>query len=238
MDPNYGSDYQNWKKWQDGFGLLDDDTRYYFDAEMRRAGFNCFGPLKVLEIGFGNGLFLRYANEKGWEVHGVEANSELVENALQAGFVAIGPTELSRLEVASYDLIVAFDVLEHISANEAVSFLGDLLRLLKKGGQLIARFPNGDSPFGLVSQNGDVTHLNAIGSRKIEYYSSVLGVELVSCVGQVIPLKSARLDKTIRRASRFLVSKLVDWLVNVTFLPGMRVKYTANCLVAILRKPG
>lgn len=101
---------------------------------------------------------------------------------------------------------------------------------------MIARFPNGDSPFGLVNQNGDVTHLNAIGSRKIEYYSTVLGFELVSCVGQAIPLKSVRLHKTIRRCFTLLASKLVDWLVNITFLPGMRVKYTASCLVAILRE--
>jgi hypothetical protein len=46
-----------------------------------------------------------------------------------------------------------------------VDFKLDVKRVLKPGGRFIARCPNGDSPFRLVNQNGDVTQVTSIAAR-------------------------------------------------------------------------
>ena len=55
---------------------------------------------------------------------------------------------------------------------EALGFLRDVMRVLKPGARAVLRFPNGDSPFGLVHQNADVTHVNAIGRGKVVFWGA------------------------------------------------------------------
>ena len=72
--------------------------------------------------------------------------------------------------MAIRDLVLAFDVLEHVPKAVALGFWRDVMRVLKPGARAVLRFPNGDFPFGLGHQNADVTHVNAIGRG-----SAVLG---------------------------------------------------------------
>ena len=67
-------------------------------------------------------------------------------------------SDLSNLKGDNYDLIVAFDVLEHIPQEDLPSFK-KVQRLLKEDGSFIARFPNCDSPFGLkISTETSLTY--------------------------------------------------------------------------------
>jgi SAM-dependent methyltransferase len=165
LGDQYGDRYLKWKDWG-GFGTLKKSEEAYFKAEIERT--NCRFPekSKILEIGFGNGKFLKYAFEKGWDVIGTEVNSALVDIAQEAGYVAIHTDNLSNFNDDTFDLIVAFDVLEHIEQYLIPIFISEIKRVLKAGGYFIARFPNGDSPFGLINQNGDVTHITVIRKRK------------------------------------------------------------------------
>jgi len=58
-----------------------------------------------------------------------------------------------------FDVIVVFDVLEHLTLEEILIFLDRAKQLLVTGGVIIARVPNCASPYGLAYQNGDFTHL-------------------------------------------------------------------------------
>jgi 2-polyprenyl-3-methyl-5-hydroxy-6-metoxy-1,4-benzoquinol methylase len=100
---------------------------------------------------------------------GIEANLELVNIAEHLGYKALHSDEMYAINADQFDLIAAFDVLEHIPQSEILNFLSQVKRMLKNGGVFIARFPNGDSPFGLANQNGELTHVTAIGSEKFRY---------------------------------------------------------------------
>jgi len=159
--------YVQGKQWQtDSFGKPDDGS--YYDHEMKRVFDAPRTNLRIVEFGFGNGAFLGWARSRGHYVVGVEQIDELDRRARAAGFeTAPSIDALLNSGAKSYDLVVAFDVLEHLSKDELVTFLEGTISLLRSGGALLARFPNGDSPFGLRHQNGDITHCLSIGEYSV-----------------------------------------------------------------------
>lgn len=163
------SNYAEMKQWElDSFGVYDSDTSHYFKSELKRHGVECQG-IRALEFGFGNGAFLNFARDHGAEIVGVEVQEILLERAEKAGFQVY--KNLSDIEIAdsphSFDLIAAFDVFEHLSPEESISTLAQMKRLAKPGALLIARFPNGDSPFSMPLQHGDYTHKMALGKGSV-----------------------------------------------------------------------
>ncbi len=185
----YGTDYLDWKKWGgQAFGTLTKSERSYFCAELKRTGRTFPSGSNVLEIGFGNGSFLTFARQRDWNVSGTEVNAELVDSARKAGFNVAHAATLADYPDDSFELVVAFDVLEHIPQESIVEFMLDVKRVLKEGGRFIARCPNGDSPFGLVNQNGDVTHVTAIGRGKARYFATRTDMDLIFAGGEAEPI--------------------------------------------------
>lgn len=168
--------YAAWKRWQGRFEASTRDARY-FDAEFR--GLPLTGK-RVLEIGFGDGRFMAWARTQGAEVEGLEINPEMLAAAGRHGYVARNASlEELRSAGARYDLIVAFDVLEHWDTEELMANFREIAVLLRPGGRLLARFPNGHSPFGRVYQNGDFSHRSVLSCYKIEYLALLNGLEVV-----------------------------------------------------------
>ena len=235
-DATYGRSYLEWKGWQaDNFAQLGSLRASYFDAELRRTRRDLNGEIKVLEIGFGNGSFLAYARARGWDAIGTEINGALVETANRSGFHAIHAEALNKLGKGAFDLVLAFDVLEHIPQAQMLAFVDSLAQRLKPGGVLLARFPNADSPFGLVTQNGDLTHLNAIGLGKVRYIARELGMKLVFYGGQAVPLTGGGAMRTIRRFFGLALFKTVDGLVNTIFYPNDHIAFCSGNAVMILQ---
>ncbi len=141
------SAYSEWKGWSTraefGARMRGDDA--YFSRELREVRSQVGQVGDVLEIGFGDGKFLSYARSRGWRVSGTELLPEQVVAARGAGFVVHAATEISGLDDASFDVVAAFDVLEHIPESDAVDFLSSLSSKLRPGGAMILRYPNADS---------------------------------------------------------------------------------------------
>ena len=123
----------------------------------------------------------------GWDVFGVELNDNLISSAKKAGF-EVKPDDLIKFEKSEFDLIVAFDVIEHVEQSEILDFLVTYKSLLADSGKVLLRFPNGDSPLGLQLQNGDPTHKTWIGSNKIQYFAEMCGFEVVELRGASQPI--------------------------------------------------
>jgi SAM-dependent methyltransferase len=92
----------------------------------------------------------------------------MIEHARARGFDA-RPASLEALTSANecFDLVVAFDVFEHWDKATLIASLGQFGALLTPGGEVLARFPNGQSPFGRVHQHGDLTHQTALSASSI-----------------------------------------------------------------------
>lgn len=150
--------YVELREWEkETFGKVEFGA--YYDCEIERAFGTTPARLRIAEFGFGNGGFLGWARSRGHEIVGVDIIEELNRRAGEAGFnTAPSIDALLTANASSYDLVAAFDVLEHMEKDALAEFLKKVHGLLRPGGILLARFPNGDSPFGLKYQHGGLTH--------------------------------------------------------------------------------
>lgn len=98
----------------------------------------------LLDVGCGNGRYLKTMRGLGWNVRGVEFNRLSVEHCRRAGLeVHCGDLASADFPDASFDVITARHVIEHIPTPQA--FMAELARLLKPGGILVVETPNYDS---------------------------------------------------------------------------------------------
>lgn len=91
---------------------------------------------RLLEIGPGNGTFLAKASNDGFEVHGVELNSLLIDK-LKKITSNIYTDDILNLNLPEnyFDVIYFRDVMEHI--DQPIPFLTKVHSVLKPGGILI-----------------------------------------------------------------------------------------------------
>jgi len=100
---------------------------------------------RVLEIGCGNGAFMKKLRKKGIDSEGLELNKAALAKCRNDKLSVREQTieEYSKNEAGPYDIVCSFQVLEHIS--DPRSFLENSLKKLKTGGLMIIAVPNNDS---------------------------------------------------------------------------------------------
>jgi len=99
---------------------------------------------RVLEVGCGNGWMLKGFADHGWTVVGVERSIQEVRHARAYLSLPVFVGDLGTLRTESqFDLIVIFQVLEHVL--DPVGVLRHCRRLLKPQGTLIVSVPNLES---------------------------------------------------------------------------------------------
>lgn len=95
----------------------------------------------LLDVGSGTGEVLMAARDRGWQTQGVEPERTAAEMALGRGLdVTISTLEQSGLPEASFDVVSAFHVLEHIPDSRG--FLRTLARWARPGGYVVVEVPN------------------------------------------------------------------------------------------------
>ncbi len=114
---------------------------------------------KGLDIGCGNGKFIRDMNSIGWQFEGVEFNPIAVDICHKAGLkVFHGDLHTAAFKDNSFDIISARHVIEHIP--DPVNFMNEIARILKSGGRLVIKTPNslalGRRRFGMYWFANDV----------------------------------------------------------------------------------
>jgi len=96
---------------------------------------------RLLDVGCGNGRYLRTMRSLGWQVEGVELNRQSAEFCRSTGLsVHNGDLASAQFPSASFDVITARHVIEHIPTPQR--FMAELARLLKPGGSLVVETPN------------------------------------------------------------------------------------------------
>ena len=96
----------------------------------------------ILDIGCGQGYFLKAAKENGWQVQGVEPVKSACEYAKQKFAIDIlnASMEEARFKDNSFDVVTMWNVLDHMS--DPLGTLKEIKRILKPNGIVVARIPN------------------------------------------------------------------------------------------------
>jgi len=110
---------------------------------------------KLLDVGCGDGRFLKHAKEQGFEVWGIDFDKKSVENVKRnLGFDTVFAMSLEEFyEYANeknlkFDVITFFDVLEH--QDKPREFLEMVKELLKEGGYIAGSVPNRERLFAEI----------------------------------------------------------------------------------------
>jgi cyclopropane fatty-acyl-phospholipid synthase-like methyltransferase len=134
---------------------------------------------RIIDLGCGHGTLVHFARRVGYRnVTGVDTSPEQVRAAKELGiegvFEGTVSDVLSVSEDASYDAIVAFDLIEHMNKLELLDFACEVRRVLRPTGRFIIHTPNAGSPFFGRIRYGDYTHEQA-------FTASSMGQLLLTC---------------------------------------------------------
>lgn len=145
----------------------------------------------IYEVACGPGIMLRFLKAEGYtNLEGSDLASCQVDLAKAAGVsvtLADSLQELRRQTDETKDCIMGIDFVEHLSKDEFVGFLTECRRVLKPGGCLILRLPNGSSPLVGLHLFNDITHQWAYTTHAMRALMHMTGFGTVAFADEVLP---------------------------------------------------
>lgn len=181
----------------------------------------------IFEAGCGSGSFLHYLQSEGYDASGMDFDSSSVAQATALGIknATTGDafTFLKGKSIA-FDVIVAIDVLEHLTKDELFAALAAVRGALKPGGVLIWRAPNAESlSFGRI-RYGDLTHELAFTRHSAAQAMAASGFTTTTILGEGPVVTGAR--------------SLLRALLWAAFKPAVRLYlYAESCEISPLLEP-
>ena len=225
--------YHAWKGWEHFFTHTRDDAGY-FAGELRDVTLR---DANVLEIGFGSGTCLSWLKTQGAVLHGTEIIGASRQQAEAAG-VTVLPVNLVETALerpGDFDTILAFDVFEHLTHEEIAANLDAMANLLKAGGRIVLRFPNGQSPFGLQPQMGDPTHKTALSKSVIDLFIAERPFRVLR-YGPAYRFSGRGPATRLVRSVRFGLRKLFNAVLNFTY--ATKIPYDPVVVIVLEKTAG
>ena len=103
--------------------------RYIFDM------LNHCKDKKILDMGCGEGVFVRELKSLGFDIHGLDFNFE-------SEFVDKGNILGTPYADGSFDIVLCLDVIEHLNPEDHPKAFREINRVLRPGGRFICSLPN------------------------------------------------------------------------------------------------
>lgn len=123
------------KKEQSWMRLAYEDARSIFEDNMQNS------EKRILDVGCGNGLFVQYMKDNGWEAMGIEPSIEAGKRTTNNIILNKSLEEfIDDKWLGYFDVLNLKEVLEHVADPKAV--LRDCKKLLKKSGLVCIEVPN------------------------------------------------------------------------------------------------
>lgn len=224
QDPLY-SRYNDFKGWSEVGAPIQPEV---FETIVAATGKS--GALDMLEIGFGDGSFLDWARAAGHRISGAEIRPEAVESARARGHDVF----LGAPDSRPVDLVVAIDVIEHLDRAGFSSFLETARSVLKPDGLIVARFPNGYSPFFGRFHHADMTHGRPLTGQSVAQMAMLSGFRLVR---EQNPRPRPRgIGRSIKAWFAYRLRDLVETILGHLYF-GERFPMDPNILVVLAPGP-
>ena len=211
--------------------------RPYLEMTIR-AFFPARREISILDVGCGSGALLYFLRKLGYQdCEGVDAVAEQVAAAKRMGIRGVRQADaIETLTVApseSRDVIVAFDVLEHLNDDKLNHFLHESRRVLKPAGRVIIHTCNAGSPFGMLMRYGDITHQRAFTKNSIEQILRTHNFIDIRCIESVPVIHG------LKSAARAMLWKIMRSFLSLFLLAEMGTAegaiLTQNFLIVAFR---
>ena len=230
--------YVDWKGWQGvDFGSFKHEEDLYYKLELEKSGVVSLHGLRIGELGYGNGSFAGWCNKQGGKWVGRELSSELQQRAMLAGYkIAASHENFSDVDgKETFDLIVAFDVIEHLNCDDIRKFLAECKEALKLNGILIFRIPSGDSPFSGAIYHGDLTHRTFLGSSAARQIAEEVGFDVMQIRSPALPVRGLSFIRSARRLIVLLLQNITYSFIR-HFLMGHESAVISPNMIVVLKK--
>jgi 2-polyprenyl-3-methyl-5-hydroxy-6-metoxy-1,4-benzoquinol methylase len=141
---------------------------------------------EILDLGCGHGAFLYFLAKAGYKnASGVDTSPEQIGKAHELGISTANCQPaleyISGLPSESLDVVLLFDVLEHLERQELFDLLDEVYRVLRSGGTCLVHIPNGEGVFGMRIRFGDLTHVQAFTQNSARQLLTTIGFSKVKC---------------------------------------------------------
>jgi predicted TPR repeat methyltransferase len=194
---------------------------------------------RILDLGCGSGALLYFLREAGYKfTAGVDTSAEQVEQARQSGFSDVYQgdvfTFLAATAADSYDVIAAFDIIEHLTTSELLTFADEVYRALAPGGVWIVHAPNAEGFMGSRIRYSDLTHEQAFTSASIAQLAGATGFRSSEC------FEDAPIVHGVKSIARLFIWKLGRGLLRLLFIAetgdtGRKAVFSQNLLAVLLK---
>jgi len=117
----------------------------------------------ILDLGCGHGALIHLARQAGFRnLRGVDGSPEQVAAAKKLRIEGVEQDDvmeaLAKEPDEALDCLIAFDLIEHFNRNELIPLVDEVHRVLRSEGRWIIHTANAESPLGMTSRYGDLTH--------------------------------------------------------------------------------
>lgn len=144
---------------------------------------------RIVDIGCGNGFFLRFMKENGWDVFGIESSQTAYRHAKNFGYDVFNG-EMSQFVRKNrnifFDAVNLSYILEHV--RNPIKLLKDCKKIIKKSGIICIETPNDFNPLQLQLQRlgkpqwwiSIPDHINYFNFNGLEKILHELGFKIIS----------------------------------------------------------
>lgn len=190
---------------------------------------------KLLEIGCAKGVFLKHAQQAGFQVEGLELNKEnaaLANSVLGANVVQIIDLFEMKYPSGSFDVVYMRDVIEHIHNPDP--FLAEISRILKPGGIIYLETHNID---GLIYKIVGPRHTVIFGFEHPVHWSP-------KTLGLALSRHGMKLEFIGFKSIDFTLRNIVKYFLRPTFTTvfppkiGPLKRFLLRVLNFVLSRPG
>ena len=112
--------------------------------------------------------------------------------------------------------------------------LRQLSTLLPAGGRLLARFPNMASPFGLVNQYGDITHITGLSPNSFAQIARPAGFETVRVANAATVLGGGSALRSVLKPLSLATRAAIELVLSFAYFG--KLTPLAPSVVVVMRK--
>lgn len=128
---------------------------------------------KILDVGFGTGMFIKQAKSEFFDIYGIEINQDFVKEGLKMGLkVKRGNVTKIPFPDSFFDGVHCAHVIEHLS--DPASAFSEFHRVLRKNGWLVLTTPRFNKLF-----YDDWTHQRPLTPKALEKLSLATGFKKI-----------------------------------------------------------
>ncbi|MDD5439062.1 MAG: class I SAM-dependent methyltransferase [Candidatus Omnitrophica bacterium] len=172
---------------------------------------------KIIDVACGSGHFLYFLQKAGYKnTKGIDLSAEQLAVANKMGVQNLEQVDLFEYlakHPATFDVIIANDIIEHFYKDEILKFLDALYAALKPGGMVVIATLNASSLFGANGMYIDFTHEVGFTPESFMHVMRVCNFEDVKTYGEspvVYDLRSG-----IRASLWWLMQKVVKAYLDI-----------------------